>query len=59
MGLQSTMGAQILSLPVSIMALTGICVKNYVGITKEYTRQLPIGAGHCQWDGLTDRNNHM
>ncbi len=20
------------------------------------TRQLPIGAGHCQWGGLTDRN---
>ena len=20
------------------------------------TRQLPIGAGHCQWGGFTDRN---
>ena len=20
------------------------------------TRQLPIGAGHCQWGGCTDRN---
>ena len=21
-----------------------------------HTRQLPLGAGHCQWDGLTNRN---
>ncbi len=21
-----------------------------------HTRQLPMGAGHCQWDGFTDRN---
>ena len=25
-------------------------------MTNIITRQLPIGAGHCQWDGLTDQN---
>ncbi len=23
---------------------------------KHYTRQLLMGAGHCQWGGFTDRN---
>ncbi len=27
-----------------------------VAVMKFKTRQLPIGAGHCQWGGCTDRN---
>ncbi len=28
-----------------------------MGTSSEYyTRQLPMGAGHCQWGGFTDRN---
>ena len=29
---------------------------NQPGIGNDNTRQLPMGAGHCQWGGFTDRN---
>ncbi len=47
--------ANIVRLPFGLF-LTSILICVHIFHVQSNTRQLPMGAGHCQWGGLTDRN---